>query len=171
MTSDSASYIMSVLFDPCFKKLYFDAKSAAFCSPVIIVKFINVVKTLVLGKSHNPISDKYLKLSQQSNNYDMLIIMFALSSPNSSTSNEINKYLGLVCVDPLAILLDNWQLHQKIYPHLSLIAKDVFSITESADAVISVFNSRWDSLKLKHHSLKAEIKGFLLFVCAALIKS
>ena len=94
--------------------------------------------------------------------------MFAHSKTDSLTQDEVDRYLSLRCEDPTVNPLEYWKVHEKQFPVISSIAKDILSIPGSSVAVERIFNCGRDIIGLRRHSLVPETFSALMFAKSAL---
>eukprot|EP00474_Spongospora_subterranea_P007798 CRZ08256.1 hypothetical protein [Spongospora subterranea] len=171
-TDDSPFYLLAVLLDPRFKKSFLESKDFDVLYPGLITGTVSLLKKLVstknqtTGQANNKI---HLHASQQHVNKALLSSMFSHSTSKDDVClDEVDKYLRLPCEDPTQDPLQYWGIHEKQFPGLSAIARDILSIPGSSVSVERVFNCGRDIIGLRRHSLKPKTLSALMFGKSAL---
>ena len=165
-TDDSVFYLLTVLLDPRFKKIYLIRKGFETDYPGLLDQAVARLKALLDKKMECLDSDGSEIIRSNNSAQDQSALFHSIFShcmTEDDELNEVEKYFDLRCEDPAVNPLDYWKAHAQQFPNLSAVAKDVLSIPGSSVAVERIFNVGRDVIGLRRHSLKPETFSALMF--------
>lgn len=125
-------YMMSVIFDPRFKKTYLEHKEFKSLCPRLISATITLLKKLVNKiKMYCGADEINSCLSHENQKPNVFFCMFAHCNADNEMEDEVKIYLFLRCEDSTIDPLEYQKAHEKQCYLVSAIAKDVLSISDS----------------------------------------
>jgi len=159
-SDDSVFYLAAIILDPRFKAQYLIGKDFNNLYDNIVDKVVEKLTQLLDATTH--VVQENEKESAPVSSSRLFKNMFKHSAGTTNMS-ELEQYLNLLVESHSVDLLQWWKSYMPQFSKVSMVARDILAIPESAVSVERVFNIGQDVIGILRHALSQETISNLMF--------